>query len=238
MKITFSFQSIKDWSNLEKGEEFLDILNKYELFIEKVGEYEPIRTLYDHKSFPQIWKGRRIGTNNNIIECHFMFKGKNSFKFSGSVSWNKNLHSGSLVVNGLNLHINMPSKFNACNLILLGDELFKWSGAEYGYITEDSKEQVNLVSGNIHTSIAALRWVNYFGSSYLAEPDFHIPDCKVLLHHGARVILAEKLDDEKLGNSEYLDSIKKIFGSEWFWDYPQKHKRRRPLFDTSEITRQ
>jgi len=238
MKITFSFQSIKDWSNLGKGEDFLDILDKYELYIEKVGEYEPIRTPYDQKSFPQIWKGRRIGTNNDILDCNFMFKGKNSLKFSGSVSWNKNLHSGSRVVNAINLHMNISNKFNICNLILLGDELFKWSEAEYGYISEDSKEQLNLVSGNIHTSIAALRWVNYFGPSYLVEPDFHIPDNKVLLHNGARVILAEKPDDENLGNSEYLDSIKKNFGFEWFWDYPQKHKRRRPLFDTSEITRQ
>ena len=52
-----------------------------------------------------------------------------------------------------------------------------------------------------------------------------------------RVILADKPYDEILGDPKFLESIKNNFGAEWFWDYPQKSKRRRPLFDKTKISR-
>jgi hypothetical protein len=236
MKITYLFYSFKDWSNIGKGEELLKILLSNELIIEKASQFEPIRQVFNRENFPNIWKGQ--GGEGQFSDCTFLFRGKEKMRFSGMASWNKNLPLGSKVVNGFYLDLNIPKNFNNNKLIQLGDELFEWSEAEYGYITEVSKEQLNIDAGNINTCISALRWVNYFGPSYIAESDFHIPDYKVCIHHGVRVTLAANPDDEKLGDSEFLNNIMKVFGAEWFWDYPQKDKKRIPLFDTSGITRQ
>ena len=234
MKISYLFDSTKDLSDLKKGENLLEIFSSNGLIIEKVGTQEPIRELFDIDKMPEMWRGS--GMEGKCSSCGFLFKGQKDIKFSGMVNWNLNLHPNSRALNGISLWLNIPKKYDTNRLIQLGDDIFTWSKAEYGYITEDSKIPKPLTI-NIHDGLAGLTWVNYFGSSYMVEPDFHIPDDHVQIGHGVRVKLSETPNDELLGDSDFLQSIKNEIGAEWFWDYPIKHKRRKPKLDKSEIIR-
>lgn len=234
LKISYSFDSTKDLSDLTNGERLLEILLSNGLIIDKAGSQEPIRELFDINKLPEMWKG--TGIEGRCSSCYFLFKGQKDIKFSGMVTWNLNLHPNSKAVNGIGLWLNIAKKHDINRLVRLGDDIFEWSKAEYGYITEDSKLPTPLTV-NIHEGLPGLMWVNYFGPSYIAEPEFHIPNDHVAINHGVRITLAETPNDDSLRDSNFLENIKNTLGAEWFWDYPIKHKRKRPLFDKSEITR-
>ncbi|NCB25426.1 MAG: hypothetical protein EOM62_08140 [Bacteroidia bacterium] len=236
MRIEIDFQSLKDLSDIEKGKELIKILSSNGLVIEKIGSCEPIRDLISLNKFIAIWNGEHL--EGGFSECYFLFRGRSRFKFTGMAIWRKGLSSTSQAVNGLTIWLNVTNKIDYKVLIDLGDELFRWSGAEYGYIAEELKDQKFQDAGNIYDYITNLRWVNYFGQSYINEPDFHIPEKGTRVYHGVRVTLAETPIDEILGDRDYVDSIKKVIGNEWFWDYPQKNKRRKPIFDRTAITKQ
>lgn len=118
----------------------------------------------------------------------------------------------------------------------LGDELFIWSGSEYGFITEISKDWTMTGTGGLYNGIPGLMWVNYFRPAYLKEPDFHIPSDYVSVGQGVRVYLSEKPSDDILGDSDFLQNRKNQFGAEWFWK-GNKNKPRRPLFDHPALIR-
>lgn len=236
MKITYSFYSLKDLSNLSNGESLLEILLTNGLNVDKAGEQEPIQKDFVKENLSEIWKGR--GLEGSHSTCYFLFKGKKEFKFSGMVTWNINLRTDTKTFNGVSLWLNVPKDYNVNNLVKIGDDIFKWSDAVYGYITEDSKDPHNdLRIGNIHEGLPGLLWVNYFGSSFIMQPDFHIPDDHVFIGNGKRIILAETPNAEKLSDLNFLVSIRNKFGSQWFWQYPRKFERKKPIFDKSEIVK-
>lgn len=234
MKISYSFDSTKDLSNLKKGESLLELFLSNGLIIEKAGIKEPIRESFNIDRMPEMWKGS--GIEGDCSSCYFLFKGQKDIKFSGIIVWQLNLHPNSKALNHVSLWLNIPKKYDTNKLLQLGDDIFTWSRAEYGYITEDSKLPTPLTV-NINDGLTGLMWVNYFGPSYIAEPDFHIPDDHATINHGVRIKLSETPDDDLLKNSKFIESVKNKIGTEWFWDYPIKHKRKKPQFDKSEITR-
>lgn len=150
MRITFSFSSLKDLSDISNGERFIEILLSNGLIIEKAGDCEPIKKCFTINDLPQVWKGVGIG---DFKTCYFLFKGKREIKFTGMVIWKNNLYPGSKSINGINLWLAIPKSCDFKKLIQLGDDIFKWSDAVYGYITEDSKDpynnQTNELPGNI-----------------------------------------------------------------------------------------
>jgi len=235
MRIVIDFQSVKDLSDIEKANELLKILLSNEFVVDKIGSSEPIRDSYDHDEFLKIWKGEHI--EGGLSESYVLFKGKSRFKFSGMVIWRKDLPPASQSVNGITIWLTINKFSDYSLLIKLGDQLFKWSEAEYGYISEDSTDQDTSFKENIYNYIATLRWINYFGQSYLNEPNFQIPENGARIHHGIRLNLAETPVNEILRNQEYIESIKREIGVEWFRDYPQKHIRRKPVFDRASITK-
>ena len=81
-------------------------------------------------------------------------------------------------------------------------------------------------------------WVNYFGTPYIMEPDFHIPKDYEPINHGVRLMLSETPNDERLNNSNFLENSKNSIGVEWFWSRPHRHNKKVPFFDISAITRQ
>lgn len=234
LKISYSFDSTKDLSDLKNGESLLDILLSNGLIIEKSGAQEPIRESFNIDKMPEMWKGS--GIDGGCSTCYFLFKGQKDIKFSGMVIWELNLHPNSKALNHISLWLNIPKKYDIKRLLQLGDDIFTWSRAEYGYITENSKILTPLTV-NIQDGLTGLMWVNYFGPSYISETDFHIPDDYVTINHGVRIMLSETPDDDLLRDSNFLESTKNKFGAEWFWDYPVKHKRKKPILDKSEIIR-
>lgn len=235
VKMTYSFSSLQDLSNLSKGEKLLEILLSHGLVVDKVDEKEPIRREFDASMLPDCWKGR--GPAGGHSTCCFLFKGQTKIKFSGMITWNINLRPNTKAFNGVLLRLNIPKNFEGINFIKLGDELFTWSDSVYGYITEDSKDwSVKALRGGLYHGLAGLMWVNYFGSAYLTEPDFHISADHVSVGQGVRVCLSEKPSDDILGDSDFLQNRKNQFGAEWFWK-GSPNKRRIPVFDHSALIR-
>lgn len=236
MKISFSFSSLIDLSNLSKGERLLEILLSHGLIIDKAGDHEPIKKDFITSDFPEMWKG--MGLDGECASCYFLFKGKKEINFSGMATWWVNIHPNSKSFNGIDLWLNTPKNYDYGKLVQLGDDIFEWSEAVYGYITEESKDPSNNeMIGNIYDGLPGLLWVNYFGTHYIVEPDFNLPNNHKPISHGVRFMLSETPDDERLNDLNFLENSKNNFGVEWFWSHPRKYNKKVPYFDRSAITR-
>ena len=64
-----------------------------------------------------------------------------------------------------------------------------------------------------------------------------ISENHVTVGHGVRCVLTERPDDERLGEPDFLENHKKVFGEQWFWQNPTTCGVKIPCFDRSEITR-
>ena len=258
MKISFSFSCTKDLSDLSYGEKLLEILFFYGLIPDKVGKYEPIRKDFVASDLPEYWKLNRPKSDMKCTSLDFMFKGKAEIRFIGMVICDVNLHPNSRATNGFALWLTTPKRYDINKLVSLGDDLFAWSVADYGYVTEESKNIAHTMipfgRGNKRSlggeGISGLMWLNYFGKPYLAEKDFKLPYNHTLVGHGARIRLTERPDDEALGNLDINKKYQEIIGKQWFWPFekiengvgwlPHDFKKSdivRPYFDRSEITR-
>lgn len=235
MKISYSFYSLKDISNLSHGERLLEILSAYDLVIEKADNHEPIKKTFVRNDFAKMWNDGE--TNKNRLSCDFLFKGTKKFRFSGMATWNTNLHPNTEAFNGIDLWISVPKNYSVKELLQLGDDIFTWSDAVYGYVSEESKEPINNMIGSIYNGLPGLMWINYFGKPYIMEEDFHIPNNCTPICDGIKLVLSEKPDDDKLSNLTFLESIKREIGTEWFRNRPRGCNRRIPVFDKSQITK-
>lgn len=239
MKITYDFSSLKDLSDVSNAEKLLKILTSNGLIIDKAGGHEPIRKEFNVNNLHELWG--YIRTDGRCSSNYFLFKGKREIRFSGMATWNLNLHPNNGSFNGLALWLSTPPKYDIKKLIQLGDDIFEWCEAVYGYITEsisDPYSDIDNMPGNIYEGIPSLMWVNYFGYPYIMEPDFNIPDNYVSVNHGMRLNLTETPNDERLRDQTFLQSCVNKIGDEWFWHKHRRCNTRIPNFDKSEITRQ
>lgn len=240
MRIAYVFLTSKNISGVSNGNKLIDIIEKFGLSIEKVGEFEPIQKEFGKNVFEEIWKGR--GATGDYKSCCFLFKGKKEISFSGMVTWNINLHPNSRALNGVFLNLTLKKGYDFIKLIQLGDELFMWSEAIHGYITEESKNPLNQknyfeMSCSINDGIPPLMWVNYFGAAYMKEPDLCLPDDHVPLGHGARLVISDTPMEDKLSDLEFLNRIKMSIGEDWFSISRNEKASKIPVFDRTEITR-
>ena len=261
MRIDIGISTLKDLSGIDNCQKLLTILNSHGLVIEKMGEYEPVKKEFSKQGFEELWGGRTSPAN--ITSCSILFKGHETTKFSGMISWDKNLFPMPMSVNGFNLWLNVKKSYNIDNLISLVDEIFEWSEAEHGYISERNKSPVyiqiqqngfRVYAGNMYKGLYNLSWINYFGKAYLAEDGFSVPEDAVKLGHGIKLQLTEKPDDERLSDLRFLETYYSAIGNEWFWHFDdivkdgknyiahlkegfQPNKVRIPKFDRAEITR-
>lgn len=239
MKIKCSFSSLKDLSDVSNAETLLKILTSNGLIIDKAGGHEPIRKEFDVNNLLELWG--HVKTDGSCSCEVFLFKGKKEIRFTGMATWNLNLHPNNGSFNSLTLWLTTPPKYDINRLIQLGDDIFEWCEAVYGYITENSLDPYSNISnlpGNVYEGIPSLMWVNYFGSPYIMEPDFNIPHDHVAVNHGVRLNLTETPNDERLRDNEFLQGYKDQIGDEWFWHKHRRCDRRIPHFDKSAITRQ
>lgn len=234
MKLTYRFSSLADWSSVESGEGLLQILHSHGLLIDKADDAEPIRKVFDPSSLSDFWRG--VGPEGGHATCYFLFRGQKESRFSGMVTWNKNLSPRSKAFNGLSLWLTPPKGWNADKLVHLGDELFIWSKAVYGFISEDSKDQSQRRPGWISEWLPGVMWVNYFGESYVTASEFHVPQESVSVGQGTRLRVTHSPEDPRLADTNFVQQIKRQIGAEWFGEGPRS-KYRVPLFDRSGIVR-
>ena len=265
MRIDICLETLKDLSGIHNCNKLLDILSSHGFCIEKIGKYEPVKKEFSKEDFEKLWEG--YTSPEGITSCGIIFKGTADAKFTGMISWSKNLHPSSpiLSVNMFSLWLNVKKSYDMGKLVNLTDEIFEWSGAVYGYIAEKGKNffdlQMRLEDNfsrylllNVYGGLLGLRWVNYFGKPYLAEKDFTLPESAVMLAHGAKLQLTEKPDDERLTDVQFLANYYSIIGDKWFWHFEKIRKEGRnyyaypkegfqqeqiciPMFDRAEITR-
>ena len=258
MRITLSFKFTRDLSDLSYGNRFLEILHYHGLLPDKAGNCEPIREGFTASDLPKYWKLQK-SCDCILASFDFLFKGKEKIKFMGMISCKTGLNPDSIVVNGVTLWLTVQKDCDINKFILLGDELFVWSVATYGYITEETKNLSNIMIqkkgfqvnvGSVCDGISGLMWLNYFGKPYLAEKEFRLPAGHAPIGHGARLRLAEHPDDEILKDLDYIKKKQETIGSQWFCPYEkiengigylQQGYRRsdisQPKFDRTEITR-
>jgi len=258
MRVSFSFVFTRDLSSLSHGVEFLSIIHSHGLKPEKAGRFEPIRESFVASDLPNYWD-LRSSYGSNSAYSDFMFRGSEDVKFMGMVSCHTDFHPDSKAVNGVHLWLTVRKTYDINKLVLLGDDLFVWSEAVYGYVTDSNKDfikifiqkersQVNIDS--VSDGISGLMWLNYFGKPYLAEREFHLPDGHVNVGHGSRVRLSERPDDEVLSDLSYTKMHQEKIGSQWFCPLdkiengigylPENYRRadiKSPVFDRTEITR-
>jgi hypothetical protein len=236
MKIVMSFYSLKDMSSLLLGEAFLKILLSHGLTIEKADNQEPIKKIFSKNNFTELWMEGR-GLEGEFSLSSFLFKGSQKIKFKGMVTSRLNTHRNSKSFNGIHLWLTIPKNFNFSNLIPIGDDIFNWSEAVYGYITEEALDPSNNeLIGNVYDGIPGLFWVNYFGAPYIKSSDFHCPNDSTSIGRGFKLILAESPNDGKLRDSDFLSIKKEIIGKDWFCSHPRNLNLKIPIFDRSAIT--
>jgi len=265
MKIKCSFYSLKNLSDLSNGENLLKILFQNNLEIKNANDREPINIVFDIDNFPKIWL-----MENQVVPAlsqTFLFKGSKEISFKGMAIWIKNLHSNSKEFGGISIWLNVKKGYDIDKIVKLGDDLFTWSEAVYGYISEDSyspsygfnknhlekckypeyvrrrngRESKNgkiyTSRGNLYQGLYDPMWISYFGIPYLQEVDFRLPENRLTIGHGSRIKLTEKPNDEILCEPDYLAEIKRNIGDEWFWQNPKISELKLPFFDRNEITR-
>ena len=154
-----------------------------------------------------------------ITSCWIIFKGVGGTKFTGMISWGKNLGPMPFSVNGFNLWLNVKKNFDVSNLTSLADEVFKWSEADYGYIMEANR--LRIYTGNMYTGLYNLKWINYFGKSYLAEEGFNVPESAAKLGHGIKLQLTDCPDDKRLYDLQFLNKYYSEIGDKWFWHFDE-----------------
>jgi len=261
MRIDISLSTLKDLSGEHNGNKLVDILSSYGFIIEKIDKYEPVKKEFSKEGFEKLWEG--YTSPAGITSCSMIFKGTTDVKFTGMVSWGKNKGPKPLSVNMFSLWLNVKKNYDITKLVNFADEIFEWSRAEYGYISEKGKTLNNVqirVDGfgmypmNMYTGLYGLMWTNYFGKAYLSEKDFVVPENAVKLAHGVRLQLTERPDDERLSDLRFLETYYSTIGDKWFWHFDEIVKDGRnyiahlkkgfhqgevsiPKFDRSEITR-
>jgi len=235
MRLYYSFKTVKDMCDKVKGEELVAVFDKYELHISKAGSYEPVRLAFERDRMADYWCG--TSSDGKFFDNYFLFKGTENFKFTGMASWNKGLPAGSRVLNSIFIVINYPAKADLSSTVSIGDDLFTWSKAEYGFISEMSRRIDISEIGNIFTTLPGLHWVNYFSSSYIDNPDFHLSDNRVWVSHGTRIQIASRPDDPLVDDVKYKNRMIEQIGLQWFWDGRRKVVLRTQDFNTSEISR-
>jgi hypothetical protein len=237
VKLTYSFRSLADWHDLKRGKELVDVLKASDFVIEKVDDKEPIRKNFEEQRLPNYWVGRGLPGQHST--CYFLFKGSRPYKFSGMVTWKRDLPTGSTWLNTLHLDITISGKSRPESdaLLNLGDKLFSWSQAVHGFITDAALYSPLVRPPAMRLYIPKLFWVNYFGQEYLSNPDFRIAVPSTTLRSGVRVDLGSIYDDPRSADEGYLREAKMKFGLGWFGE-GKPDELRMPAFDFSALCKE
>lgn len=219
------------------GLALVDLLEARGLHIDKADDHEPVRKPFNSAApfwVREAWPTLCAG-NQYVSNC-FLFKGTSGLKFNGMAVWNKNLPPQSKVFNNLTLWINRTPRPDPDFLRELADALFIWSDATSGFVTDESLDTPLSRPPELRKYLSGLYWLNYFGPTYLSEPDFPLLPGSTRVGRGMRSVLADSYDDGRLKDEGFLSALKQEFGLGWFAKGPQTAWRL-PKLDFSLVCR-
>jgi len=215
MKLTYSYRALTDWGDVLRGQSFIDILESAGLKVEGVDGKEPIKKEFKAGALSEHWAGRGLPGQHST--CYFLFKGQGKCKFSGMVTWHRDLPEESTYFNSLNVWLSIgKSRPDPVWFLDLGDRLFGWSQAYYGFISLDTLYDPLHRPAAKRLFIPKLFWANYFGQDYLSCSDFRLPVPAADLPTGKRMVLGSSFDDPCLADETYLSSVAEEIGLGWF----------------------
>lgn len=236
VKLAYSYRSLMDWGDISRGHDLVQLLECSGLKIEKVDDKEPVRQDFLAQELPSYWLGR--GLPGQHLTCYFLFKGSRPYKFSGMVTWKRLLPDESTWMNTLHMDFTISGKTRPEPdwLVGVGDQLFGWTQASHGFITDASLFNPLGRSPAKRLYLPQLFWVNYFGLDYLSSPDFCVPTAAVDMPSGKRLVIGNGYDDARLADKGFLETIVAEFGLGWFGEgHPDEF--RMPDFDFSALRR-
>jgi hypothetical protein len=226
------FETLKDIGTYSCAKEFLDIMSRNDIHIVKVDDSEPVRKPFDEELFFRFWCRKEEG--NRFTSADILFNGRRISTLSGMINWRYNLARGREVVNGIHLDFRQTKNDDMRWIVTLCDDLFQWSGAVRGSISDIRVMDALKVGGNVYGGLCLPLWVNYYGEPYVQEKDFHIGPGFTKVGKGVRCILSARPDDSILMNLEFLKIHMTQIGEEWFRDNCRKREARLPVLH-SEI---
>ncbi|MHB8928881.1 MAG: hypothetical protein ACYC9Q_14765 [Bacillota bacterium] len=234
-RIKISFRSLTDWSDPSRGMSLVDLLETRGLRVEKADDHEPIRRVFDQCE--PFWSpAGSVASGTQYASSTFLFRGAKGLKFSGMAVWRRNLPPGSTLFNHLAIWIDRKPRPAPDFLTELADALFVWSNAVSGFVTDEALHKVLSRPPEQRKYLDGLYWLNYYGATYLSEPDFVIPPGSVPLERGMRWSPGGDYDDPKLKDDAYLSARKLEIGVGWFAEGPREGWRL-PKLDFSVLCR-
>lgn len=229
------FRSLADWSAPSTGFAFIDLLESRGLKIEKANDHEPIRKVFDPSTPFWATPGTAI-PGTQYASNYFLFKGARGLRFSGMAVWHRNLPPESTVFNYLYLWIHRTPRPTPDFVRELADALFLWSDAVSGYVTDEALDKPLSRPPEQRKYLSGLYWLNYFGPTYLSEPDFTLLAGSTPVGRGMRWSPGRDYDDPRLKDAAYLSARKLEIGAGWFAEGPREDWRL-PKLDFSMLCR-
>ncbi|MGL4522905.1 MAG: hypothetical protein ACRCWQ_10175 [Bacilli bacterium] len=236
MFISAKFYTTNEIKSAWTCESFIQILENKGLIIEKIHEFEPIRTPYTKEKAIEMWTAESPGCYVDGRGCiglagGMMGRGKKpSFMFD--TFWWENPEK--VMVNQIILYI--PGKSVKKNVMNLNDvfiEVSQLVDSFYGYISHEIPEDRQHVTGTIETRLPGVFWCNYFGAPYVAflgEEKLKSFDWyqQIELENGAVVTYLAEVPNKELLDNDIPETKAKIhLGEEHFGDvalYKKDHR--------------
>ncbi|MHB8926830.1 MAG: hypothetical protein ACYC9Q_04085 [Bacillota bacterium] len=166
----------------------------------------------------------------------FLFRGGKGLKFSGMAVWRKNLPPGTTVFSSLHIWISRTPRPTPDFVTELADALFVWADATSGFVTDEALDKPLSRPPEQRKYLSGLYWLNYFGPTYLSEPDFMLLPGSTPVGRGIRWSPGGDYDDPRLKDDAYLSARKLEIGAGWFAEGSQASWRL-PKLDFSSLCR-
>jgi hypothetical protein len=232
MHIEVDFRTLKDMSTDNHIKSFLELISKHSITLTHADGFEPVKSIFSEDAFTRLWQ--RNNDEDKFEEKWILFRGIRSSKLNGIIIWSRNLPPGSKGENLIHFSIRIKANDETSWIVRMSDDLFIWSSAICGYISERKIDERLPWSGGIFNGLPMLKWVNYYSESYLQESSFHLETKYALVGRGARVMISDQADDIILSDIAVLRERQLLMGQEWFNDV-QLHRRARLPALTCEL---
>lgn len=217
----------KNIADKETALEILNSLIQAGFSPEKIGTFEPLKTIYNVEEYVRMWTEERPGCYEDKIGMTGKAGGiilkTQQNKLSLYVNWwncpNK------LSINVINFYFKKQTfKSNPFEIEKLFKETIEIVNGLYGYISESNVEDRQHVTGTLETRIPGIFWCNYFSESFIEffskERIEGYPWWKIEegFNNGLYLYLMESPIEEIIKDDSYERKAKNYLGRDSFGD--------------------
>jgi len=168
--VHIDFYSVEDFGTEKKARDFFRILLEQggPFIPERISQTEPVRGCFNRECLDDAVRLWLEGGKDP--EWHYstpIMINRKPFRVQSMVIWNRGARA---TFNSLSLWIHqkfLSQKGSVESLLHLGEQLFSFSGALYGYISRTDVEEAQFVPGTLQTRLPGVFWANYFGPLYV-----------------------------------------------------------------------